>query len=223
MIKHIHVDVCDSTQDVLKEQTAEGKQPILVSTDSQLKGRGRGSNNWKDFPGTLCFSLTIEPHIRMSFTALEISLLVARFFEYEGCKLKLKWPNDLWDSRGRKCGGILVQGSGEKLMAGIGLNLYSDGEFGGVYRESFEFDKKSWSLRLAEFLLSHRYSDTDVLKEDWMNRCAHVGSKVTITEGDVVVEGVFWGLGESGEAILVTSEGEKSFYNGSLRLIDSVR
>lgn len=224
MIRQIHVDVCDSTQDLLKEQTTKGTDINLVSTNKQLKGRGRGSNIWQDMPGSLCFSLLINPHQTLSFTALEMSLLVARFFEYEGCKLGLKWPNDLWDARGLKCGGILVQGSGSHLYAGIGLNLFSENkEFGGVYLESFEFDKKSWSMRIAEFILSNRYSDTEQLVKDWELRCPHMGNVVSITEGSEVAEGVFLGLGSAGEAKLRTFEGQKSYYNGTLRIISSGR
>ncbi|MES2528179.1 MAG: biotin--[acetyl-CoA-carboxylase] ligase [Bdellovibrionota bacterium] len=220
MIKHIHVDVCDSTQDLLKEQTSSSQETLLVSTDRQLKGRGRGQNLWEDLPGTICFSLDILPHQVMSFTALEISLLVARFFEFEGCKLGLKWPNDLWDSRMTKCGGVLVQGSGSRLMAGVGINLYSNNPlFGGVYLEPFAFDKKAWSFRIAEYINSHRYTDTDTLRRDWELRCPHLGSSVTITEGTEVFTGIFRGLGEFGEALLHTEEGEKKIFNGTLRII----
>lgn len=220
MIKQIHVDACDSTQDLLKEQTDRGNETLLVSTNKQVRGRGRGTKQWEDLPGSLCFSLTIEPHKILSMTALEVSVLVARFFEYEGCKLGLKWPNDLWDSRGMKCGGILVQGSGNNLIAGIGLNLFSDHpDFGGVYRESFQFDKKSWSYRIAEFIIVNRYSDSDSLRKDWELRCQHLGENVTITEGNEVAEGIFSGIGQSGEAILSMNDGKKSFYNGTLRLV----
>jgi biotin-[acetyl-CoA-carboxylase] ligase BirA-like protein len=224
VIKQIHVDVCDSTQDLLKEQTAGGSDINLVSTDRQLKGRGRGSNIWQEMPGTLCFSLVVDPHKILSFTALEISLLVARFFEYEGRKLGLKWPNDLWDARGLKCGGILVQGSGAQLYAGVGINLYSeDPGFGGVYLEPFQLDKKSWSSKIAEYITANRYTDSQVLKKDWELRCPHVSAQVSITEGSEVAVGIFQGLGEAGEAILHTDLGKKSYYNGTLRLISTDR
>ncbi|MFL5783338.1 MAG: biotin--[acetyl-CoA-carboxylase] ligase [Bacteriovoracaceae bacterium] len=220
MIKHIHVDVCDSTQDLLKEQTTSAGETLLISTNKQSKGRGRGTNVWQDLPGSLCFSLTVRPHKIMSFTALEISLLIARFFEFEGCKLGLKWPNDLWDSRGMKCGGVLVQGSNQDFYAGIGLNLFSDhADFGGIYRESFTFDKKSWSYRISEFIIAHRYEDTDVLRKDWELRCAHMLAFVSITEGTEKWEGIFTGLGANGEAVLENAEGKKSIYNGTLRVI----
>jgi biotin-[acetyl-CoA-carboxylase] ligase BirA-like protein len=224
VIRQLHVDACDSTQDLLKEQTTGGTDVTLVSTNKQRSGRGRGSNVWEDMPGTLCFSLIIAPHKILSFTALEMSLLVAKFFENEGCKLGLKWPNDLWNARGLKCGGILVQGSGSQLYAGIGINLNSDqAEFGGVFPGADQFDKKSWSMRIAEYINTHRYTDSEKLKKDWELRCSHMGKQVSITEGSEVAIGIFEGLGSSGEAILHTDPGEKSFYNGTLRVISSDR
>lgn len=222
MIRQIHLDACESTQDLIKEQTPEGSETILVSTNSQQNGRGRGSNTWVETPGTICFSLSIEPHRVLSFTALEISLLISRFFENEGRRIGLKWPNDLWDSDQLKCGGILIQGSGSNFFAGVGINLFSDRtEFGGVYREAFDLDKKSWSLKIAQFLVANRYSDTDQLKKDWEERCSHLGRRVSISENVEVNDGIFLGLGEAGEARLKTSDGIKNLYNGTLRIIDS--
>lgn len=220
MIKHIHIDVCDSTQDLLKEQTSVAGESLLVSTENQLKGRGRGENSWEELPGTICFSLEIAPHKIMSFTALEISVLISRFFEFEGNKVGLKWPNDLWDTCLMKCGGVLVQGSGSRLITGVGINLFSnDVKYGGVYLEPFEFDKKAWSLRIAEYILAHRYQDTETLRKEWELRCPHMGSFVTITEGKETYSGIFKGLGEYGEAIIQTAdEGEKKIFNGTLRI-----
>lgn len=218
-MNQLHVDACDSTQDLLKEQTAQKSGVNLVSTNRQTKGRGRGTNAWQDLPGSLCFSLLLPPHPVLSLTALELSVLVARFFEYEGSVLGLKWPNDLWDSRGKKCGGILLQGGGQEYLAGIGLNLYSeDTGFGGIYREPFEFDKKSWSWRVGEFIHSHRYSSGSELVKDWEARCQHMEKEVTVTENGNVVEGIFLGLGMNGEARISSLGKEVRLYNGSLRL-----
>jgi biotin-(acetyl-CoA carboxylase) ligase len=44
----------------------------------------------------------------------------------------------------------------------------------------------------------------------------HLNRKVTITDGNEIVEGIFSGLGAHGEAIV----SGKSVFNGSLRWID---
>lgn len=221
MIKHVHVNDCDSTQDLLKEQLNNPERPetILVSCENQISGRGRGENKWTAMPGTLCLSLNLAPHKVMSFTALEVSVLVAMFFESRGKALKLKWPNDLWDETQKKCGGILIQGNQNIFSAGIGVNLYSASEeFGAVYNSTFEMDKKVWAKDLCEFILQHRFQSTERLKEEWMNRCGHLGEFVRVTEGSDVVQGRFIGLGEFGEALLQSGDDVLKIYNGSLRL-----
>lgn len=222
MIRHIHVNECDSTQDILKEQLSnqDGFTDVLVSCENQVQGRGRGVNVWKAMPGTLCFSTNLKPHPTLSFTALEVSVLVARFFEAKGKKLYLKWPNDLWDAQHRKLGGILVQGNQTALMAGIGINLFSEDEnFGGVYESDFELDKKTWARELSDFIREHRYLNTNQLKEDWTLRCGHLHQLVRVTEGSDVFEGTFEGIGEHGECLLKAGEESYRLYNGSLRPI----
>jgi BirA family transcriptional regulator, biotin operon repressor / biotin---[acetyl-CoA-carboxylase] ligase len=221
-MKHIHLSDCDSTQDVLKEQLnqSENEEKLLISAEKQLRGRGRGENNWLSMPGTLCFSFNINAHLIPSFTALELSVLVARFFEDKGQKLLVKWPNDLWTVDGSKCCGILIQNLQSTLLAGMGLNLFSNEEsFSGIYETEFEIDKKSWCFDITKFIHTHRYDSTQALVKDWEVRCFHMNKKVTITEAGVVSEGIFKGLGEYGEAIIKTSSGEERHFNGSLRLI----
>jgi BirA family biotin operon repressor/biotin-[acetyl-CoA-carboxylase] ligase len=221
MVKYIHVDRCDSTQDLLKEQLSLSPADVFtVSCEHQNRGRGRGQNVWEDSAGTLCFSMNVLPHPRITFTALELSLLVCRFFEVEGNSLKLKWPNDLYTRHGKKCGGILVQSHQKDYLAGIGINLFYEGlDYGGVYDSSFELDKKSWIRELSSFIRDHRYLDTTDLINDWQLRCMHLNEQVIISEGDTQTSGIFLGLGEHGEALVETQTGIERLYNGSLRLV----
>lgn len=221
MEKFIHVDRCDSTQDLLKEQLKEQKGvELTVSCEFQAHGHGRAERQWEDTPGTICFSMNILPHQTPSFTALELSLLVARFFETKGQSIKLKWPNDLLNKDMKKCGGILVQSSDQLLLAGIGVNLYYPGEqFGGVYETAFPLEKKSWVKDISSFIRSHRYADTQELIKDWSSRCIHLEQKVSISENDQEFSGLFKGLGTHGEALIETDQGPKHVYNGTLRLV----
>lgn len=221
MIRHIHINECHSTQDELKEQLTEAheSQQILVSCESQTHGYGRNSNSWTSLPGTLCFSLTIQPSVLPSFTALEISLLILNFFSSKGKNLTLKWPNDLWNSNGLKCAGILVQSSQQKYLAGIGLNLFSSNQsFGGIFENEFSFDKKKLAHEISDYIYSHRYHNIQQLTKDWETRCGHMNHQVTITEGSEIISGEFLGLGEHGEARIKNSEKVHLIYNGSLRI-----
>ncbi len=221
MLRQIHVRECYSTQDVLKEQLLlSPSESILVSCENQISGRGRGQNQWTSLPGSLCFSLDFEPHPVVSFTAIEIAVILTDFFHQKNIDLKLKWPNDLWTNDLKKCGGILVQGIKDQLLAGIGINIYTlDKQFGGIYDEVQAIDKKEFALEIAHFLKTHRIHSPEELKLKWLNRCGHYLKCVKITDGNQAIEGFFSGLGEFGEAIISTPVGPQAIFNGSLRLI----
>lgn len=220
-MKHVHLSECDSTQDVLKEQL-HGKafQEILVSCEHQKQGRGRGEHTWLSMPGTLCFSFSAKAHSVASWSALEMSTLVTRFFEFEGSKLKLKWPNDIWNHENKKCCGILIQNTSEGMLVGIGINLFSSQEdFGGIYISPFEFDKKAWAQRITDFIHQNRYQSTEQLKLDWSERCFHLFQEVIITEGFDIHQGIFEGLGVHGEALIFSEGKRRHLFNGSLTLV----
>lgn len=192
-----------------------------MSTELQSKGRGRGSNSWTDLPGSLCFSLSLTPHPVPSMSALEVSVILVEYFQESGREVKLKWPNDLWTAERKKCGGILLQGLGDLYLAGIGLNLFSeDPSFGGIFSAPPKRDKETLAREIASYVLTHRISDPDHLRERWMSFCGHRERTVRLIEGDSLSEGTFQGIGEHGEARILTPEGPRSFYNGSLRLRD---
>jgi BirA family biotin operon repressor/biotin-[acetyl-CoA-carboxylase] ligase len=164
--------------------------------------------------------MTVKPHQKVTFTSLEISLLIQHFFLLKGKEIKVKWPNDLISANDKKCGGILIQNYGPHFMAGIGVNLFqANSHFGGIYETSFPIDKKEWARELSSYIRSNRYDSTDKLITDWMNCCSHLNREVRIIEADQETTGVFKGLGPYGEAVLENSQGTHHLFNGSLRLI----
>lgn len=155
----------------------------------------------------------------MSFTAIEIAVILTDFFLQKKIDLKLKWPNDLWTLDKKKCGGILIQGSQHQFLAGIGLNIHStDPNFGGIFEKPSVFEKKELALEISNFIQENRISQVEELRQKWLSRCGHNLEKVKIIEDRIVTEGIFLGLGNFGEALISTPEGLKSVFNGSLRL-----
>lgn len=222
-MKHIHLEQCDSTQDVLKEQLKSNpEETLLISTNFQISGRGRGENKWVPTEGGLYFSVNLDPHPVVSFMAMEISVVIAEFFENHHRSVKLKWPNDIWDRQRRKCAGILVQGQNNHYLAGIGINLFSvDENLGGIFEDNFSINKETWSYEIASYITSHRIHDVEILQKKWLDRCGHLNEKVLIREGSDIVQGIFRGIGPYGEALLETTEEIKKIYNGSLILLDN--
>ena len=219
MEKFIHLDECDSTQDVLKEQLSiDESQSYIIGCEKQTKGHGRNGKIWNDSLGTICFSFNMPAHSKPSFSALEVSILIRKFFLTKNVDVKVKWPNDLINIHKKKCSGILIQNYKDQYLAGIGLNLYLDDEnFGGIYESDFPIIKKEWIYDISSFILKNRYQDTNELIKDWNEGCIHLNKEVTITENEIATKGIFLGLGEYGEALINTDQGIQKIFNGSLR------
>jgi BirA family biotin operon repressor/biotin-[acetyl-CoA-carboxylase] ligase len=98
-----------------------------VRADRQTAGRGRRGRHWVSEAGNLFTSTLIRPQEgegprpQLSFVAaLAMHDMAARFAARE--RLSLKWPNDVLLD-GVKCTGILLEGRGEAVILGIGVNL----------------------------------------------------------------------------------------------------
>jgi len=131
-----------STNDRALEMISTGvsRTPLLVLTERQTGGRGRGSNQWWAAPGALTFSLIIDPDMfalaadrrpQMSLTlGLSVCRTIARFAPTAA--VGLKWPNDVLIANRKACG-ILCEVPGRTagaanntaslMVLGIGLNV----------------------------------------------------------------------------------------------------
>lgn len=93
--------------------------PLLVITDCQTAGRGRGDHRWWSAPGALTFSLVLEAAAeglqpcqwpQVSLTAAVAMLDVLKEI-VPGVPAGLRWPNDVYLG-GRKICGVLVEPAG---------------------------------------------------------------------------------------------------------------
>lgn len=216
MVKHIKLRACDSTQDELK---AHPEDRVLITTQSQTNGRGRGDHQWEHAEGSLAFSFSCAPHPQLSWQSLEVAVLLQEFiFQRFEVELQLKWPNDLYLNQ-RKCGGILLHHFDGKMHIGVGLNLLPHSQWSGVLTS-----KESWKPEMAhdiprefvEFYYARAPLHSQRISASWLTHCAHLGQQVTLVEGAEKHTGLFQGLGVHGEAVI---DG-KSYFNGSLRLKD---
>src|SRR3989339_683110 len=130
---HLHLKECDSTQLYLKENLNDlfsKNFHILISTDRQLNGIGRNSHHWNDHPNALAFSFLLKPSINAITIPLAVGIILCQYIKEKwSIDLTLKWPNDLINHQGLKCGGIICQYiSHESIICGVGLNLGHSGE-----------------------------------------------------------------------------------------------
>jgi BirA family transcriptional regulator, biotin operon repressor / biotin---[acetyl-CoA-carboxylase] ligase len=124
-----------STNDRANERILPGNVtlPLLVWTDKQTAGRGRGKNRWWSEEGSLTFSVVTDELTsgtspgQDSRIALAAGLAVAKTLAAlaPGQSVQLKWPNDVWIN-GEKVCGILVEipaFRSDAAIIGIGLNV----------------------------------------------------------------------------------------------------
>ena len=124
----------DSTNAWLLRRSADLPSPYACLGEHQLAGRGRRGRVWRDASGRdLCLSLLRRFEAagpRTQGLSLAVGVAAVRALEAAGARaLQLKWPNDIvW--RGRKLGGILIEGSVAGTLwtavIGIGINVGAD-------------------------------------------------------------------------------------------------
>jgi len=135
LVRHIeHHESLGSTSDRALELAAGGDAPLplLILTERQTAGRGRGTNRWWSAEGALTFSLVLDATQALPPAARPRVALAAGLAICEGLAelaphacWQVKWPNDVL-AGGRKACGILcesVPGWPERLVIGVGINV----------------------------------------------------------------------------------------------------
>jgi BirA family biotin operon repressor/biotin-[acetyl-CoA-carboxylase] ligase len=116
------------------------ENPIIIITNHQIQGRGRGERKWispcnKKTALTFSIKLKVEKKI-LTWIPLAASVAVVqsilnnnlKIFENQNFeKLKIKWPNDIF-LNDAKAGGILCESKSSEnpqslIVCGIGLNI----------------------------------------------------------------------------------------------------
>ena len=122
----------DSTNsELLRRKVAEHGVDALLA-EQQTGGRGRRGRQWASpIASNLYLSLSRQFSgglVRLGGLSLVVGVAVAEALRQAGyTEVGVKWPNDLL-VRGRKLGGILVEGGGEhggpvRAVIGIGVNV----------------------------------------------------------------------------------------------------
>jgi BirA family biotin operon repressor/biotin-[acetyl-CoA-carboxylase] ligase len=229
-IKHTHLLETKSTQLELRKAVAarhsRAYEPLLISTNCQTEGTGRQGSSWNHYNNALAFSFTLQPSSVVTLTPLEIGVHLANYFQPN---LKLKWPNDLLNSKEEKVGGIICQLYHDVILVGVGLNLYlsdkdkKDTPFpypvGSIFKEnnSKDEDKENLPKLIFDFILKSRLN-TKELKEQWLQSCCHLNKHVTVSDHKNISKGIFIGLGENGEALIKDGDKIGKALTGSLRI-----
>ena len=113
------VDWFKTLDSTMLEARRDPEPGRIVVADEQTSGMGRHGRSWHSAAGEglyVTFVLAIQPA-----PILTLALgLAAR--EVIGQQADLRWPNDVL-LREKKCAGILAQTEGDRVLAGIGINV----------------------------------------------------------------------------------------------------
>jgi BirA family biotin operon repressor/biotin-[acetyl-CoA-carboxylase] ligase len=177
-----------STQDVARDLRIGS----IVVAEHQTAGRGRHDRRWDAPRGTaLLVSFVLEPRALLS---LALGVAAA---EACGPDVRLKWPNDLLLD-GRKLGGILVETTPVKAIAGIGINLTSAPEGAARLGQRCEAVLK----RLRPKVISWTAASDDEVLARWRDLSATLGRRVRVDVAGTTTEGIAEDVGPHGELIV---------------------
>jgi BirA family biotin operon repressor/biotin-[acetyl-CoA-carboxylase] ligase len=239
--KNIHLDVCGSTNDYLKQNIVrlEAEFPLMVSAAVQTAGRGRESRSWIS-PENLGIYATFGFHLPdnrgLSLLSIASGVAVIDMLEHwTGTVFALKWPNDI-QADGKKVAGILCETiiNAEKIicLVGIGINVnQAAGDFPEELRERAgslrQLTGKEWPVeegreRLAAEMTAWLWrlaGDPQAVidRARALNR-PFVGKEISFHHQGKTCLGVCRGLAADGGLQLETAGGElQVFYSGEIK------
>ncbi|WP_240325561.1 biotin--[acetyl-CoA-carboxylase] ligase [Sphingomonas mesophila] len=195
---------------------AEGEWLIARA---QTGGRGRQGRAWTSLDGNFFGSTVValrgsDPPAPTLALVAGLALADAIDAAAPGEPISLKWPNDVMLRRG-KLAGILLERSGERVIAGFGVNLAVAPEVPG--RETASLAHRGVTpqafapLLAAAFdrlLGAWRMSEPAALTRSWEERAHPRGTPLAVHQGpDEMVEGSFDGLDPDGALRLRLADG----------------
>jgi BirA family biotin operon repressor/biotin-[acetyl-CoA-carboxylase] ligase len=231
----------ESTSDMAFQLARDAQEmPLLVLTQRQTAGRGRGTNQWWSGDGGLTFSIVLDASSDTASGSgwTQISLAAALAVGsalrqvLPGGDVGLKWPNDVFLGSRKVCG-ILVESRPEaprRLVLGIGLNVNNSfrsappavRELGTSLCDeagrTFEpIEVLVAVLRNLETKVSELQEGRLALPRQWSPHCILSGHWVQVDTGSRQLLGRCRGIDDDGALLLDTESGQHRCYSGTVR------
>lgn len=229
-----------STNDLARELAPEAprEQCWLLVAEEQSAGRGRGENRWWTGPGSLAFSLLIDPvRLRLPTPRLPMVSLAGALAVIEAAQphvpsseVGLHWPNDVY-AGGRKLAGILTEALADgRLIVGMGVNVNNRREQAPTeltHRVCSLCELAGRSLDrtrlLARIIAAQQEwwsclaADATKLAVRANSLCLQHGERLCVEAVGRCTEGICRGIAEDGALVLETKAGMQKVYSGVLR------
>lgn len=231
---HSEIDSTNRRAMEIASESPAGDGPILVLTDRQTAGRGRGANRWWSGSGSLTFSVLLGPGAiqlpahRWPLVSLVTGMAVCEGIEslFHDLSPQIKWPNDVYLSERKVCG-ILIETTGGRLVVGIGINVNnSASEAPPELRDKVIAlcDLSTVQPRCIDVLvavLQNLRAKLDLLssgdaslREEWSKRCLLTGREIELDIHTQRLRGKFAGIDGDGALVLETETGLQRCHSG---------
>lgn len=186
----------------------------------QEGGKGRHGRAWETVEGNFLGSTLIQvrpddpPAPSLTLVA-GLALIEALQVEAPAASLSLKWPNDLMLGDA-KLAGILLERSGDRIVAGFGINLAGAPVIEGRKTASLKPIKEVapqafvplLAGKFAQMLASWRSADPAQFEQAWQARAHPIGTPLEVHSGPGErVRGVFDGIEPDGALRLKRRDG----------------
>ena len=196
---------CDSTMDEavrLMPQLSPGSFAVVLA-DAQTRGRGRQGNRWNQSTVGL-YATFILPRAaeaeRYQGLSLALGVLVAEVLKGEGCRVFLKWPNDILNGDSKKLAGSLVELRDAWISWGLGINILGEPSGSAALVRGVEtpaaFKVRDGLVailceRLPEFWHVYESHGFSAFREAWRRHAFGLGQHVVLrATPEVHVQGV---------------------------------
>jgi BirA family biotin operon repressor/biotin-[acetyl-CoA-carboxylase] ligase len=200
---------------MLADAAAEGEWLVALIQDA---GKGRQGRLWQSLDGNFFGSTLVQlraggPAAPSLALAAGLALIEAADTAAPGRDLMLKWPNDLMLGTA-KLGGILLERSGDRVVAGFGVNLAkapaiegrATADLGGAI--SPQAFAPLLAASFARLLAAWRSAEPEAFARAWLARAHPIGTALTVHSGkDETVSGTFAGIDPDG-ALRLEIQGE---------------
>lgn len=237
----IYAEEIESTNSFLLNRSTEyNKNGTVVLAEKQSNGRGRKDRVWysqKDQNLTFSVLLKGSKKINSKINLVNLAAALAVAFSIENLyqiRTDLKWPNDVLIS-GKKVSGILIESvsSGnkiERIVAGFGINVNQT-----IFQGKFNIDPTSIRNELNESIDRERFlaevlnhfeelldkiaTDNNFILKEWRHKCRMIGERITVTDGEETLYGIFEDIDDSGFLLLKVKDNVKKIHFGDVSLV----
>ncbi len=202
-----------STMDIARDGLVHGR---VIQAGEQTGGRGRRGNQWLSPKGNLYQSIILKPTCekplwgQLSFVIAVALARSCREVGIGGDDINLKWPNDVLIS-GKKLAGILIEAYDDHVIIGTGVNIEICPDDRSKITDFHEISVNDFRDAFLKYI-RHYYTQWEEIgfeniRDQWMSRAYKLNEPIHARLPNVIYDGVFEGLDESGTLLLREKDG----------------